>query len=54
LRQGPELYRQRHEVTLYGDSVRNEYTSSSTIRLGGGVKLPEPFSFTFETESFAV
>jgi Uma2 family endonuclease len=46
--------RQRHEVTLYGDSVRNEYTSSSTIRIGGGVKLPEPFSFTLETESFAV
>jgi len=37
--------RQHHEVTLYGDSVRNEYTSSSTVRLGGGVKLPEPFSF---------
>jgi len=46
--------RQRHEVTLYGDSVRNEYTSGSTVRLGGGVKLPEPFSFTLETEPLAV
>jgi hypothetical protein len=34
--------------------VRNEYTSSSTVRLGGGVKLPEPFSFTLATESFVV
>jgi Uma2 family endonuclease len=46
--------RQRHEVTLHGDIVRNEFTSSSTVRLGGGVKLPEPFSFTLETESFVV
>jgi Uma2 family endonuclease len=46
--------RQRREVTLYGESLRNEYTSSSTVRLGSIVKLPEPFSFTLETESFAV
>jgi Uma2 family endonuclease len=46
--------RQRQEITLHGDIMRNEYTSSSTVRLGGGVKLPEPFSFTLETESFAV
>jgi Uma2 family endonuclease len=48
--------RQRHEVTLHGDIVRKEFTSSSTDRLGGGVKLPEPFSFSFtlETESFVV
>ncbi len=46
--------RQRHEVILYGDLVRNEYSSTSTVRLGSGVKLPEPFSFTLETESFAV
>jgi hypothetical protein len=24
------------------------------VRLGGGVKLPEPFSFTLATESFVV
>src|SRR6202046_295474 len=38
--------RQRHEVILHGDTMRNEYTSSLTVQFGGGVKLPEPFSFT--------
>jgi len=37
-----------------GSLGRSQTTSTSTVRLGSGVKLPEPFSFTLETESFAV
>ncbi len=46
--------RQRGEVTLLGDPVSEEYTSSSTVRIGGRVKLPAPFAFTLETEGFVV
>jgi len=46
--------RQRREVALFAEPVRTEYTSSSVVQLGGKLKLPEPFSFTLETESFAV
>jgi Uma2 family endonuclease len=46
--------RQRHEVALHADAVRSEYTSTSTVRIGSGVKLPEPFAFTLETKPFVV
>jgi Uma2 family endonuclease len=46
--------RQRREVTLFGDSVRNEYTSTYAVQIGGRIKLPDPFSFSLETADFAV
>jgi len=46
--------RQRREVALFGEPVRDEYTSSSAIRIGGRIKLPDPFSFTLETAGFVV
>ena len=46
--------RQRREVTLFGEPVRDGYTSSSAVRIGGRIKLPDPFSFTLETEGFVV
>jgi Uma2 family endonuclease len=46
--------RQRREVTLFGDPVRDEYATTYAVQIGGRIKLPDPFSFTLETEGFAV
>jgi Uma2 family endonuclease len=46
--------RQQRRVTLFSDPVRNEYTSTTAVPIGGTIKLPDPFSFTLETEDFAV
>jgi Uma2 family endonuclease len=45
--------RQRGQVTLFSDPVRNAYATRTQAPFGGSIKLPPPFSFTLETEEFA-
>jgi Uma2 family endonuclease len=45
--------RQKGQVTLFSDPVRDDYTALSQVLFGGSIKLPNPFSFTLETEDFA-
>ena len=44
---------QRRWVTLFSNPVGNDYRSSNRTTFGRSIELPEPFSFTLETESFA-
>jgi Uma2 family endonuclease len=45
--------RQERRVILFSEPARDEYVSTSSVPLGDSLKLPEPFSFTLETDSFA-
>ena len=45
--------RQKGQVTLFSDPVRNDYATQTQAPFGGSIKLPPPFSFTLETEDFA-
>ncbi|MGH3248729.1 MAG: Uma2 family endonuclease [Trebonia sp.] len=44
---------QRHWVTLFRDPAGEDYRSADRITFGRDLELPEPFSFTLETENFA-
>ena len=39
-------------VTLFSNPVEDDYSSMVIESIGGGLKLPEPFSFTLETAVF--
>jgi Uma2 family endonuclease len=45
--------RDGQRVTLFSDPARGEYVSTSSVPFGDSLKLPEPFSFILETDSFA-
>ena len=45
--------RKKDQATLFSDPVGNDYTALSQVLFGGSIKLPNPFSFTLETEDFA-
>lgn len=44
--------RQQGQVTLFGEPVRDDYSTMTVAAFGDVVKLPAPFSFTLETANF--
>jgi hypothetical protein len=44
--------RQQGQATIFGDPVRDDYSTMTTAAFGDNVKLPAPFSFTLETVNF--
>jgi Uma2 family endonuclease len=43
---------QQRWVTLFGNPAGDDYRGANRITFGRGLELPEPFSFTLETDSF--
>jgi hypothetical protein len=39
-------------VTLFSGPARDTYISTTTVPFGDSLELPEPFSFTLETDGF--
>lgn len=44
--------RQQGQATIFGDPVRDDYSTMTMAAFGDNVKLPAPFSFTLETANF--
>jgi Uma2 family endonuclease len=45
--------RDEKTVSLFSGPVRDSYVNTATVPFGDSLQLPEPFSFTLETDGFA-